>query len=135
MSSRKFTLVEVMVAMLVTSIIIGGSVSLINVLQWGVALSQRTSRGTEIAGNRIEQLHTGDFANLHLREEVDIRVNDQGVPSSDGLFLRSTTINQNSDAHAEVIVTVTAPWRGKAEKIKAQLTTVLINPELLQEDF
>ncbi len=132
---HKFTLVEAMIAMAVTAVIIGASVALINVLQWGAVLSERTTRGTAIANNRIEQLRAGNYKDLHLRDEFELRVNDQGLPSSGGIYLRTTEIYQPSESYAEVTVQVTAPWRSEEKRININLATVIINPELLQEGF
>ena len=132
---RRFTLVEVVCSIVITSLIIAGAVALINVLQWGMERSSRTSRATAIASSRIEQLRAGDYEELEGLEESAVRVNDQGVPSSDGIYQRTTRIDRNSTSHTEVTVEVSAPWRpGKAD-IEVDLTTVIINPELLLEDF
>ncbi len=129
-----FTFVEIMGATVVAAIIIAAAVALINVVQWGMVHTYRSSRAVSVADSRIAQLHAAHFIDLPMYEESEVRVNDQGVPSGDGQYLRTTLIGSEVRFSRQVSVEVSAPWKANMPNIEVNLTTVITNPDILKAD-
>ena len=103
---RGFTLVEVMVAILIFSICIGG-------ICWLIVMSKQLSdrardhyQAANLAKNRIERGRTLEFDSLEQFEMDQVIVDDEGHPDADGYFRLSTVVSNVNALLKEIIVTV-----------------------------
>ena len=129
MTRKPFTFIELMIAIVLSAIIAAAAIGLISSMNWGMNRTRRTSTATEIANNRIADLQNFTYDDLDAMEEVDMRVNDLGIPDSDGIYLRTTDIQNEAYNCREVTVTVTAPWRPEKDDVEVSLTTIILNPD------
>ncbi len=130
-----FTLVEVGIAVLITAIIAAAAIALINTVQWNMVRTHRTSRAMAIANSRIEHLQNTHFIDLSLYEEQGMPVDERGVPAGDGIYSRTTLIGTETNSACQVTVEVRAPWKANLPEIVVSLTTVLIDPQILDTDL
>ncbi len=90
-----FSIVEVVVTMTLVAMFMAGAYVLI------VQTSKlsRAARDKYIAAtlckNRLERARNFDYADLHLLIENNLVVNDNGTPTAQGKFRRTTTVNTN----------------------------------------
>jgi prepilin-type N-terminal cleavage/methylation domain-containing protein len=87
-----FTLVEVMVAMLLLSIFIGGALSLLGQTIRTHYLVRNRTEATNLAWSRVEQASNVSFVMIGDLEETGTRINRAGLPDDQGDFFRQTTI-------------------------------------------
>ncbi len=103
---------EVVVTLVLIAMVMGGAYL---VMARAAELS-RTARNHYVAAtlckNRLERARNFDYQDLHLLEEYDLVVDDNGSPSSRGVFARTTTVNTNL-ATGLTQVTVTVKIRNK----------------------
>lgn len=102
-----FSIVEVVVTLVLIAMVMGGAYL---VLARASELS-RAARNHYVAAtlckNRLERARNFDYEDLHLLAEYDLVVDDNGAPSSRGMFARTTTVNTNvAPGLTEVKVTV-----------------------------
>lgn len=102
-----FSIVEVVVTLVLLAMVMGGAYL---VMARASELS-RVARNHYIAltlcKNRLERARNFDYQDLHLLEEYDLPVDDNGAPSSRGMFARTTLVNTNvAPGLTEVKVTV-----------------------------
>ncbi len=128
MARKKFTFVELMIAIALSGIVAAAAIGLISSMNWGMNRTRRTSTATEIANNRIADLQNFTYDDLTAMAENNLRVNDLGTPDSDGIYLRTTTIGNEAYHCRQVTVTVTAPWRPERDDVEISLTTIILDP-------
>lgn len=129
------TLVEVLVAILIFTICIGGMCRL------GVSVRETSDRARDhytainIAKSRLERVKTFEFDQLPYFVENEVRVDENGTPDTDGLFRRSTTVTdvksnlRNVTVSVEMLNRVTLAFDGEDESIMSYVADFLDIPD------
>jgi type II secretory pathway component PulJ len=101
------TLTEVVVAICLLVMVMGGAYSLIVRSSELSRSARRHYIAISLAKNRLERARNFLYNDLKLMAETDLTVNDNGNPNPNGRFRRTTTVNTNYAASlTEVIVVV-----------------------------
>lgn len=102
-----FTLIEVIIAILILAMCIGGLCQLFVNVQQLSDMSRSHYIAINIAKNKIERAKTLGYTDLYLLSETDGIVNENGAPDDPDGFFRVTTLVQPSGSNLmEVVVTV-----------------------------
>ena len=123
------TLVEVVLALVVLSLVMAGSYLLVS----RAAATSRAARdhyvAAVIAKDRLERARNFAYDDLHLLAEDDVVVDDTGLPDPEGNFRRTTIVNTNYASgltKIEVIVEVrnqrTGDFTGGQESVASLFT-------------
>ncbi len=130
--SNGFTLIEVLVAIVILALCIGGLSQLfVNVRQLS-QMSRSHYIAVNIAKNRIERAKTLKYSDLYLLQEKDGIVNSSGVPDPDGEFKVNTQISQVNSNLKEVVVSVeiknrlTLEYDGEKEEARTYFADIVI---------
>ena len=108
-NNHGMSLVETMMAILLFGIVLVG---LLEVCAKSMLMAKRSDfsyKAYNLAKNRLETLKTISFGNLSASAETDTVLDADGVPDTDGIFKRNTTVSTsyNGDTHlTSVLVTV-----------------------------
>jgi len=125
-----FTLIEVVVAITILSIAIGG------ICMLGVLAKEASDKARDhyiavnIAKNRIEGVQVFDYEQLDRLEESATVVDESGNPSSGGHFRRTTTVSNVKTNLREVVVTVdildreSVSFAGENEMIRSYVADI-----------
>ncbi len=129
-SKDGFTLIEVVVAILVLAMCIGGLCQLfVNVHQLS-EMSRSHYIAINIAKNRIERAKTLEYSDLALVTENDGIVNVSGAPDENGFFKVSTELVAAGTNLMEMIVTVGIKnrihldFRGEEEQARTYIADI-----------
>lgn len=126
---RCFTLPEVIIAVLCTAIVMAAAASLFNLLIYTEDMVTKRTHCLAIAESRLDFLRSISHPELLLANENKVRVNEDGIPDSDGKYLRTTVVTPSEDnlPCCEVSVVVTAPKLLKRPQVNLTLSTVVID--------
>ena len=129
-SKDGFTLIEVVVAIMVLAMCIGGLCQLfVNVHQLS-EMSRSHYIAINIAKNRIERAKTLEYSDLALVTENDGPVNVSGAPDNNGFFKVTTELRAAGTNLMEMIVTVgiknrtTLTFKGEEEQAKTYIADI-----------
>lgn len=124
------SLLEVVIAVMVTSIVIVGVLSL---YYQSVLVTKKMNQlfiATNLAKSRLERIKNLEFDQLPFAEETDTQLDQNGNADLEGKFLRNTTISTNYNGNADLTsasVTVNFEVKGEWSTNPVTLTTVLVN--------
>ena len=90
-----FTFVEVVVAMALIALALGGSYRLLHITMQSRQVAHEYYVATLMANNRIEHAKSVTFANLTLLREDRAPVDELGISDVNGRYLRTTEIETN----------------------------------------
>ncbi len=134
--SAGFTLVEVMIAVVLVLLALGGSYMLI-------VHAARVSRAgrdhyvaVNLAKNHLERARNYRYADLYLLAEDNLVMNENGGPDNRGRFRRTTAVNDDhSPGMTEITVTVHIRNRrtgefGDEKESMSSLFTEYLTPEI-----
>lgn len=124
---RPFTLVEVVISGAITAGGLAAAVALVIFNLWAANFAEMRMLASEIAKNRLEQVRLLGFSDLPKLAENSVQVNGQGLPDTNGQYLR-TTLLEGPDGNScfWVTVTVTAPSsQGRPPAVVSMSTMVL----------
>lgn len=134
-SRSGFTLVEVVIAIMILAMCVGGLCQLfVNVHQLS-EMSRSHYIAVNIAKNRIERAKTLEYADLALLCEIDGIVNSSGAFDPDGFFKVNTRIVPVGSNLTEVVVIVGIKsrkhldFRGEQEEARTYLADINIGGE------
>lgn len=125
--NRTFTFIELMIAIALSAIVAAAAIGLINSMNWGMNRARRTATASEIANNRLADLKNFTYDDLIAMQENNLRVNDLGQPDADGIYIRTTNIQNEVNHCREVTVTVSVPWRPERDNVEVSLTTIILD--------
>lgn len=132
---RGMTLTEVVVATFLILLVMTGAYALIIKSSELSRSARRHYIAISIAKNRLERARNFLYNDLRLMAETDLNVDDNGNPSPDGRFRRTTTVNTAYATNlTEVIVVVkirnphTGLFTPDNETIQTLFTEYLVNP-------
>lgn len=129
-SQTGVSLVEVAIAVMVTSIVIVG---LLGLYYQSVLVTKKMNQlfiATNLAKSRLERLHNLEFSALPLSVETDTYLDSEGSSDPDGDFVRNTAISTNYNGRADLTqATVTVDYKVKGEFSgnPVSLTTVYVD--------
>ncbi len=114
---RGFTLVEVLIAILLSVIAIVGITGLYRVQTRSSSFSRHNTEATALAEDRVEQLRTQQAGCVNGN---DTQINAQGSSDPNGIYTRNWNIATQAGFECGV-VTVTVQWteEGNAETVTA----------------
>jgi len=133
--SGGFTLVEVMVALFLFGLCVGGICKLL------VATKQVSDQARDhyvavnIAKNRVERARAFDYDQLHLFEEDHVIVGVDGTADSNGRYRRTTEVLTNAIDMVEMVVTIairhreTLEFGSEAEMLRTYIAELKGPPE------
>ena len=99
-----FTLIEVMIALVLTAVAIMGIVALYITETKASGFSRHTTEGAVLAQDKVEQLRTqGNM--VAIGPIVEANINERGLAG--GIFTRTTTVTPVGGNYANITVTVT----------------------------
>ena len=124
---RPFTLVEVVVAGVITAGGLAAAITLVSFNLWTANFAEVRMLASEIAKNRLEQVRLLGFSDLPKLTESSVQVNGQGLPDANGQYHRTTTLaGPDANSCYWVTVTVTAPsGQGRPPAVVSMSTMVL----------
>ncbi len=128
---RLFTLAECMIALGVTLIVLVSASELLSINLYSIRTLDDRRACTDIAKNRIEALRSLTFADLQLAEELNIQVNEQGVPDTQRRFLRTTAISDPYYSSSIVLVRAKNIAKYRVYPILIDVTTILMDQNLI----
>ncbi|MDT8391351.1 MAG: hypothetical protein RRC34_12675 [Lentisphaeria bacterium] len=104
-----FTLVEALVAAVLLALAAAAIISLLVFhFRFSHFLDQKRVV-SQVATSRIEVLCEMEFDDITLADETNVRVNEDGIPTADGAYLRSTTLTTEADGGVTITVRVESP--------------------------
>ena len=127
-NDRGVTLVEIMVAILLFLL---GIAALLGVITQSVQSAKKagfTYKAHNLAKSRLETLKSDSFGNLLLWNETATVIDEQGVPTLSGSFVRNTTVAANytgDSGLAYVKVSVNYIYRGQQSPAPMEASTVI----------
>lgn len=92
---RQFTLLEVLVAFVITGTIIAGAMGILKASLWAASYYSHRTSASNIANSRIERLRTIPYADLASMTEDAAPVNSRGISDANGDFMRTTTLGSD----------------------------------------
>ncbi len=113
------TLVEVMVAMSVLTLVLTGAVAVLIQTVWLTEQVRNRSTATSIAWSRVERVRNTDFEEVELliENEPGVRVSFTGAVDEEGGFLRMTEIENESGALPMIRVRASVyPWNRRNQE-------------------
>ena len=114
------TLVEMLTALLIFAMAIGGLCSLSVSAKQILDTSRDHYIAVNLAKNRIERVKTFNFDELGLFSEVGTLLDGAGAPDMAGSFSRATVVSNVNDSLKEVIVTISIKHRKTLKFAPAQ---------------
>lgn len=123
--SRKhsFTLVEAVIASMLLALAAAAIISLLVFhFQFSNFLDQKRIV-SQVATSRIEVLCEMEFEDITLANETDVRVNEDGIPTAEGAYLRSTTLTTEADGSVTISVRVLSPGDSIRKPAEFELVT------------
>jgi prepilin-type N-terminal cleavage/methylation domain-containing protein len=122
-TAEGFTLIEIMIAVVITSIgllALGGlQVSLIR----ANALSQRMTAAISVAEQKLEQVKNAPYANIQSESATQIQ-----LPDLDLTFTRQVTVTDNSPLTNTKTVNVTVTWLDGLKTYTIPFRTIIAGP-------
>lgn len=124
---RRYTLVELIVALSLMSLVLAASAALYSFYCWAEFFVDSRQASVYIARNRIEELRKLSYSTLSYTAETDTRLDKLGNPVSTGLYYRTTLIQSNPALSTSTVsVTVRVPGRmGHADQIISLSSIIL----------
>lgn len=129
------TMVETLVALAIFASFIAGAARVIMAHRQLTDKARMHYTAINIAKNQIEQVRNmrrSDYEQVSNMQEVDVRVDENGVPDSSGVFSRTTTISATSvsDLHdvavtVDILNPVTLQFSGENEHIRSFMAKLL----------
>lgn len=129
---RRFTLIEVMMAFMLTAVTIAAAVGVLKTSLWAASFFSHRATASNIANSRMERLRSMGFANLDAMEEDSVPVNDQGSLDSEGHYERTTTIGNEYISTREVTVTVDAEWRSGQSPLTVSVSSIIADETVMR---
>lgn len=131
-----FTLVEVMVAVMLLAVFIGGALGLLSSTLRTHYLVRDRTEALNLAWSRVEQASNLEFGALMDLVESDTRINRAGLPDQTGEFRRQTAITALAGELEAVLIRVevlplnrrTGLFTGEPEVIETVLSNILRIP-------
>jgi hypothetical protein len=127
-----FTLVEAVVSIALLVLVVAGAYQLLVHSARQVYAARCHYLAANISKSRVERARNFDYADLLLLREVNVVVDADGVPFSDGPFRRTTTIVTNYfpgltqvSVDTEVRDVRTRHFQGEKETVSCLLTEYL----------
>ena len=127
-----FTLVEVIMAFVVTGIAMSASVSLWSTAMVGTNFVSHRMDAAAIAKSRIEHLRSLPFDSLDAMTEDLVQVNEHGVADAEGAYFRSTNIGDDVFASRIVRVIVNSQWKHDAPVLEVEMATILLDQDVVK---
>lgn len=126
--SRRYTLVELVIAFSLMSLVLASSAALYSFYCWAEFFVDSRQASVYIARNRIEELRKLSYAELIYTAETDARLDKLGNPLNTGLYYRSTLVQTNTTlSTSTVTVTVRVPGRmGHADQ-SISLSSIILD--------
>lgn len=127
---KGMTLMEVVVASAILSVIVAGFLSVFLMSTTFCKSTNYVYIATNLAKSRTERLKGVDYHSLAQAEELDTRLNKDGVSDINGDFYRTTAINTGYGTDlTEVTVSVNFLVCGVRRPQPIVVKTVFANPE------
>lgn len=126
---RGISLVEVAIAIMVSSMVIVGILALYYQSVRGIKQMNQVFVASNLAKSRLERLNNFEFNSLPLAEETDTPIDKEGNPDLNGDFKRNTSVTSNYNGRAnltQVTVTVDYKIKGEFSGKPVPLTTVYV---------
>jgi len=102
-----FTMIEALVAVTILGFFVVGVCALVVTTRETMDTARAHYTASNIAKNRIERLHALVFDDLAQYAEAGVVVNDSGMPSSSGNFMRTTVVSNVNDRLFDIRCVVT----------------------------
>ncbi len=130
-----FTLIEVVIAIMILAMCIGGLCQLfVNVHQLS-EMSRSHYVAINIAKNKIERAKTLGYTDLYLLSENDGIVNSSGAADPDGFYKVNTVVQPSGSNLMEIVVTVDIKsrlhldFRGEQEEARTYMADIKFGGE------
>ena len=127
-----FTLVEAIMALLITGIAVAASAALLNTSLSGGELLRNRYTASEIAVSRLEDLRSFPYAELSDMEENAVMVNSRGIPDAEGQYSRTTEVGSEYHHSRSVTVTVRAEWKTGSDPVQVDVSTIIADDAVVQ---
>ena len=129
---RGFSLIEVVVSVVLLTMVMAGTYKIITATATLNRVVRNHYVAVNLAKNRLERARNFPYADLALLTESKVVVNDNGVPTTEGRFRRTTAIDTNyAPEVSQVTVTVdimnlkSGAFSGESESASSLFTEYL----------
>lgn len=129
---RRFTLLEILVAFVITGTIIAGAMGILKTSLWAANYYSHRTSASNIANSRIERLRTIPYADLDSMTEDAAPVNGRGISDANGDFTRTTTLGSDYFNTRVVTVTVEGHWKYDQPPVEVSVTSIIANDVIVQ---
>ncbi|MFO7821697.1 MAG: prepilin-type N-terminal cleavage/methylation domain-containing protein [Lentisphaeria bacterium] len=131
-SRRGFTLIEVMVAFMLTGAMIAAAVGILKSSLWAANYYSHRLAAANIANSRIERLRSIPYAELEAMEEDATPVNSKGIADSEGDFVRTTVIGTDYMNTRTVTVTVGGLWKHDRPRVSVSVSSIISSASIMR---
>ncbi len=100
------TFVEALIALAIFAVFTTGSFKVLVARRNIMDMSRDRYIAANLAKNRLELVRTFDFGQIPQLAETDIRIDNSGIPSTEGKFLRATDITTLSTNLLQLAISV-----------------------------
>ncbi len=123
-----FTLIEVVMAFMLTAVSITAAVGLMTSTMWGTNYMEHRLTASNLAQSRIEHIRSLPFNELPAMIEDAVKVNGRGLTDANGQYERTTEVGSVFMSTRAITVTVTSTWKKDVDALSVSLTTIALDP-------
>ena len=110
--SGGFTLIEAFISIMVVALVLGGAYPVVSRSGMLIRSARNHYLAVNIAKDRLERCRDYDYTTLSFLTETNLLVDDNGVPTTSGVFRRSTSVAVNYNGQTGLtLIAVTAEIR------------------------
>jgi len=126
-----FTLIEVMIAFLITGATVAAAMGLLKTAIWSASFFSHRTAAANIANSRVERLRTMPYVDLETMEEDATPVNAEGILDADGDFVRTTVVGSEYYKTRTVTITVGGWWKMDTPRVIVSITSIVANDSIM----